>query len=654
MAKQPQKHLPKGAHKQSSQAKTPVIRQNAQISAETKKSLSAKKLMYIILAAVSFLLYINTVQNSYVLDDTMVITKNTIVTKGIKAIPELLTTAHLKGFAIFTNETYRPLSLVLFAIEYQLFGASAGAGHFFNILFYIGCVLLLFIFLDKFFEEEKTGVAFIASLLFAVHPIHTEVVANIKSRDELLCFFLAFSCLILFINYSRNGKIFQLLAGASCLFLAFLSKETVVTFLGIIPLVFFFYKNENRNRSIYIVISAVLVTLIFLAVRAAVLHAPYLANDSSSISFMDNSLTKPPTAASGLATKILILGYYIKLLFIPYPLICDYSYNSIPFTYFSNPGVILSLLLYIALAIFAITKVFKKNKDPWAFGILFYLMTLSLFSNIPFLIGAVMADRFLFFASVGFCLLLALAVDKWVIKSQTATAEAILKNVKTWFILAPVCLLFGSIAIARNSDWKNNSSLYKTDLEKMSDNGRLNYYVGDELQHLYTDETDANKQKQMNEESMDYFKKALQIYPIYPEALVDMGVAYFQDGKSDSAEKFYRKALALDPNQTNATNNLGTIYIRSNRFREALDLYKKAITINPNYVEAYFNLGICYIQVQQFDSAIAYFNKTLDMNPNYTKTYEVLAITYNIMGNKALTEKNVAIAKHYNPNFKLP
>src|SRR6185436_1377839 len=134
--------------------------------------------------------------------------------------PELLLTPHMRGYLIIPNDLYRPLSLVMFAIEYQFFGPNPAAGHFFNILTFIGCVIMLFLFLDKFFGGKKTAIAFIGALVFAVHPIHTEVVANIKSRDELLCYFFGFWSLNLFMNYMKSGKMWQLLMGTSVLYLA--------------------------------------------------------------------------------------------------------------------------------------------------------------------------------------------------------------------------------------------------------------------------------------------------------------------------------------------------------------------------------------------------------------------------------------------------
>ena len=412
----------------------------------------------IALSVVCFLLYADTLPNGYVMDDVIVLKENTIVKKGLAAIPELFRTPHMHGYLIIPNDMYRPLSMVMFAVEYQFFGANPMVGHFFNILVFIGCVIMLFLFLDQFFDGKKTSIAFIAALLFAIHPIHTEVVANIKSRDELLCFFFAFWSLRVFVIYMKSGRLPWLLAGMAALFLAYLAKETVITFLGIIPLLFFFYKNENKKRAIYITVSTIVIAGIYLALRASVLTA-YHANEPAAIDFIDNALV----STHGLVrftTEIVIMGRYLWLQFIPYPLLSTYSYNAIPFASIASILFWASLAAYLLLFYIALRGLTKRDKNPFAFAILFYMISLALFSNIPFLMGAEMAERFAFFASAGFCLAAALAIDKWIIKTP-ASNSGVLRQPKVLAVLAPVFLLFSCLTIARNADWKDNYTLYK-------------------------------------------------------------------------------------------------------------------------------------------------------------------------------------------------
>ena len=589
-----------------------------------KFSLNVK--LALILALVTFIVYANTLKNGFVLDDSMVYSKNTIVTQGFDGIPELLKTPRLKGFAYLKNENYRPLSLVMFATEVGMFGVNATAAHFFNIVFFIGCVILLFLFLDKLFDGKKTVVAFMAALLFAVHPIHTEVVANIKSLDEIFCFLFAFLALNLFTDYMRKGKIWQLIAGLAALFCSFLSKETVVTFLGIIPIIFFLYMNNDRKRAIFITAGSVVVAGIFIVIRTSILN-DYGAS-TAAVEFIDNALVGAPDIASRIATALITLGMYVKLLFIPYPLSSDYGFNTIPYVTFGNIWALLTLAIYLGLGALGLYRLIKFRKDPWAFGIIFFLATIALFTNIFFLMGSAMGERFLFFASVGFCLLIALCIEKWVIKGEMPFAE-FMKNKMAVALAVVICVAFSGLTYARNADWKDNYTLFKKDLERAPENCRLNYYYGNELaENTFHEEKDTTKQKEILRESIHYLSKALEIYPKYTDAYTEKGTAYLNLLQYDSAARQFQIAISQSPYQSIAANNLGTVYLRTNQIPQAIEAYKLAIKIKADFVQAYCNLGSCYMRIKQFDSAVQSLNQCLSIDPNYTEAYMQLGLAY--------------------------
>ncbi len=584
----------------------------------------ATKYLYLILASISFIIYANTLKNGYVMDDTMVLKENTIVTKGIKAIPELLTTPHLHGYINIPNDMYRPLSLVLFAIEYQFFGANPFVGHLANIFVFIACVLLLFLFLDKLFEKKKTTAAFIAALFFAIHPIHTEVVANIKSSDELLCYMFSLLSLILFMNYMKDGKIVQLILGVATLFLAYISKETVITFLFIVPLLFFFYCNDNKRRATLITAGTIFATLLFLVIRAAVLNK-YNANQlNTNIDFTVNALTNAPSLSSRIATEFLVLGMYLKLLIIPYPLLCNYSYNSIPFAGFTDVGVLCAIVAYIGIAFIAISRLVKKKKDPWAFGILFFLITISLFSNFFFLIGNEMAERFLFFPSTGFCLLVALAIDQWIVKNKDENIRFYIPA-KAFALLSPVLLVFSGMTIARNNDWQNNYTLYKTDLEKSPNDCRLYYYLAN---NISGNQTDTTNNIEASNESISYLQQALSIYPDFIEAHTALARLYTLANMYDAAATHDLRALALEPSNSIAAYNLGCIYYKQRKYGPAIELFKKTITLSPGFKFSYLNLARCFADYKQYDSAIIYFHRLLLLDSQNIYAYQGMATAF--------------------------
>src|ERR1035437_9544609 len=141
--------------------------------------------MIVMIIGLCFVLYGNTIPNHYSMDDELVTNTNKRVEGGIKAIPGIWTSLYSEGKLKYE---YRPVVKTVFAIEYQIFGDNPHVSHFINILIYIFTCLLLFNLLKKLLKDFNPVFPFIAVLLFIAHPIHTEVVASLKNRDEMLSF----------------------------------------------------------------------------------------------------------------------------------------------------------------------------------------------------------------------------------------------------------------------------------------------------------------------------------------------------------------------------------------------------------------------------------------------------------------------------------
>jgi len=597
------------------------------------------------LAAVAIIVFANTMQNGFVYDDQSAITKNTIVVRGIAGIPELLTTPYRHGYWVVPNDTYRPLSLVLFAIEYQVLGKNAATGHLVNVILYAACVFLLFLFLDDLFQRKKTAIAFIAALLFAVYPIHTEVVANIKSSDELLSFLFAMLALATFDRYTSSGAGRHLALGAFYFLLSLLSKETGISFIAIILLVFLLYRNEDRQRSYRIAGGALLSVIVFFTIRSAVLNA-YHIDQFANIPLLDNGLVMPGLpVASRIASAVLILGYYIRLLFVPWPLIVDYSYDHIPFTSFANPLVLLSLTGYVFIAVASIRRLIAHPKDPYAFCGIWFLVTISLYSNTFMLIAATLGERFLFFPSVALCLLLALLAGRWLTDQNATTTWAALRSPKLLAAVIPLCLLFAGLSISRNTDWADNLTLYSADIKKAPRSVKLNYLLGMELLNGAKEETNAAKQQQEMNEGIGYLSRALAIYPDYDDAQSELGGAYFRAGRLDSAEAHGRISLRLNPRNPYTLNNMGGIAFERKDYRTTIELCEKAIAIQPGIVDVYTNVAASFLSLGKFDSGISYLYKAITVDPTYTTSYRFMATAYRNAGKQDSAAKYEALAK---------
>lgn len=584
------------------------------------KELFSVRNLCIMLGLISIVVYFNTIWNGFVMDDVMVLKDNRMVLQGAKAVPELLTTPHMRGYLIIPNDLYRPLSLVMFALEYELFGLSPAMHHLFNVLTFAGCSIMLFLFLHKFFDGTRVALAFMAALIFAVHPVHVEVVANIKSRDELMCFFFGFWSLNLYIDYMRSGKMWQLLLGVLTFYLAIISKETVIAFVGLVPIIFFIYVNSDKKRAIFISAGTLLAFAIFMGVRTSVLNAYDANNPAANVEFIDNALSGAPdfpvTAIQVFCTKVVVMGHYLKLMFLPYPLVSTYSYNAIPFADFASISFWLSLAANVALIYSMVTRFLKDRKDPWAFGILFYFATIFLFSNFPFLMGAELAERFAFFASAGTCLLIGLAIEKWVIKG-IANDINILKTGKVLTVLAPLCLAYAGWAAVRNTEWKDNVTLYRADVKRSPNDVRLYHNIGSALaEEEYYTQTDTVKKLAVDEEALSFLRQGTVIYPGYADLYVEMARIYDRRKQYDSAVKYNTLGLKLNPINFTANNNLGSVYLTSGRYREAIPYFYAALQFNPNFKYSYINLAKCYQQLQQYDSAILNYRKYLSFEQN--------------------------------------
>src|ERR1019366_5629555 len=175
----------------------------------------------------------------FAFDDVVVVQGNKFTQQGFAGITKMLTTFYWAGFWDYNTGLYRPLSLIGFAMQWQLFKDVPGWYHVVSVLLYVITILLLFSTLRRLLSNYSPMVAFVASLIFAAHPTHTEVVANIKSQDELLCFIFALLTVQLILKNIQSPSLGNVFFSCACFFLALLATEGALVFLGAIPLMLY-------------------------------------------------------------------------------------------------------------------------------------------------------------------------------------------------------------------------------------------------------------------------------------------------------------------------------------------------------------------------------------------------------------------------------
>ena len=570
--------------------------------------LHTPKHQLIILILLAFGLNMNTLFNQYAVDDAIVLTNNKFVEKGIKGIPEIVTTDYFKGLGTLRgNELsggrYRPFALIIFALEYQFFGANPMISHLINILLFIVLIVLLYQLLyAHVFKELNKYLAFITCLLFVVHPIHTEVIANVKSRDEIIAFILLIISLTSLIIYTETKSTGKLISGVVCFFLALLTKESSVTYIFIFPLVLFFFYRQTFKKAMFYSLPLIIVFVGYMALRYFI-----IGFNSSTTNLILNTPYLFATSSQAFATKVFILFKYVCLLILPHPLVSDYSFNQIPYIDINSIQFIFSSLFLISLIVLAFLKF--KRKSLISFCIIFFFINIFLVSNFIVNIGAPLAERLLFQPSLAYCILIGALYLK------------IKNNYKRFanVALLVILLLFSIKTISRNTDWKNNDTLYFADVITSSNSLRTNMYAAESYLNKANTVTDTNLKLDYFNKSIHYGEQAVKIYQKDAFVFMNLGSAYFGIGSYFKSADLWQQAYKLEPTEPEAKKAIdfissflfkqGNEYFENGKIIDAIRCYKKSTDLNPDNVEAWYNLGGNYYIAKDTVNADLAWNK---------------------------------------------
>src|SRR5258705_1579109 len=370
-------------HKRPVKKPAPVV--TSEIPLSQPSFLSEEKLVTalgLLCAVLAFALYANSLGHGFVGDDDTVIAKNKITTQGIKAFPEIMVSPYRKGFWERKESLYRPMSILLFATEWQLSPNNPMLFHIVNVLLFALTVFVMMKTLALMMPNIRgVLIAFIATLLYTAHPVHTEVVDNIKSGDEILCLLFSLLSLYFLFRYMKESKFLLIVYSLLCFLFSLLSKENAITMLAVFPLAIYFFSGTPVKKIITSTLMFAGVLAIYFVMR---IHALGGISNFTEILLINNSIVETSDSAIRFATAVFILGKYLLLNIIPHPLTWDYSYRVIHLHKIADPGFVFSFIAYAGLIAFAIAGLRKKN--PVVFCIWFYLISIALVSNIFILI----------------------------------------------------------------------------------------------------------------------------------------------------------------------------------------------------------------------------------------------------------------------------
>lgn len=553
----------------------------------------------VIAAAVGFFLYANTIKHEYVLDDVGAITSNPNVMEGISGIPKILSV----GMWHFDNVNlgyYRPLSMITFAIENQFFPNNPHVSHLGNVILYAFTGFFLCLLLMNVFKKIHPFFSFIVTLLFMAHPVHTEVVANIKSRDEILAFLNLIIALLLLLKsaFSFNSPFLKKkdrserassskdkgMIFLSCIFFYFalLSKETAMTGLLIAPLMLYFFGNFTIKQSLLKAIPFLIMILLFQMQKYAMIGTISGAIPKDIVNYPYKE------ANAKLSSAFLILVQSLKLSIFPHPLSYDYSYNQIPAGSFGSPKVLLGILIAGFLAYFSFKGLTKKSL--LAFGVLVFCLTLAPALAFVFLRGGIFAERFLYAPSLGFCIVLV-----WVFGFKLRDANFKFSESRSYIVYCISYIVLFSLysfkTITRNAVWHDNMTLFSTDVHASPNSCQVRRHYGSELINLGIAEKDPQKKLEWFNKGTSQLREGLRINPHFGDAFFKLGVAY-QTVKpnTDSAIFYYTRAIQEAPGYALSYNNLGILYETLGKQELASYYYNRAADVNPYFPDGVRNL----------------------------------------------------------------
>jgi tetratricopeptide (TPR) repeat protein len=430
--------------------------------------------------------------------------------------------------------------------------------------------------MNIFFSSFHFLIPVLITLLFASHPVHTEVIASIKSRDELLAFLFSAFALRQFVLIKEVDSAKKIVTGLFFLFCALLSKESAVMMIAIIPLSMYFFSSMSGKRIVYITLSSSAVFLIYFLIRISVIPFSTIALQPDLI---NNALMAAKSNSEMFATNFLLLGMYLKLLFLPYPLSYDYSYNQISIVNWNNIFATASLIIYLLMFVYAVLNIKKKN--PVAYGILFFLFTLFLSSNLLFKIDATIGLRFLFTPLLGFSIAVVFEIYKiFKINPHANVKWQQMKNMV--FVFSILISMFTVLTIMRNSDWKDNYTLFSHDVEVAPNSTRVQASLGFECAMKAMRASSLNEKNEWLKNSIQHYQRAVEIYPDHPDAYYNLGLAYFNIGEKTKAMQCYWKASEINPKLKDPLKELGGIYYNEHRNDSALFYFKRALVLDSS------------------------------------------------------------------------
>ena len=560
---------------------------------------SRNLVLFFVPLTLSLLVYINSLYAPFQYDDYDTITQN----RDIRDLSDIK--------SIISHSIFRPILFITFAINYKISGLNPLSYHTVNLLLHIVNTLMVIILTRRIalrFTEElySDRIAFITSILFAVHPIGTEAITYISSRSSLLATTFYLLSLLSYTQFNqtenRSRQILYYILTILFFLMGVGTKEIILT----LPIMIVILDIFSLKLSLKDTIKRVFTTHITFVI---IIFAGVLIRIYFFFTYEKVGGVLPRSIYENLLTQSEVIIKYIRLLLIPIGQNLIHNY----------PTVRTILNLYTLLCIFTIFSLIwyairKRNTYPFiSFGILWFFVTLLPSSSfIPF--QEAMTEKHLYLPMIGFFITISGVLS--IIYQRFQEYQRILKKG-----FAIIIAILSILTIYRNYIWGDSIRLWEDILEKTPDSWATHYAYADVLRKQaeidldmsyknYTLGDQGRAQKYMNQfilhinKAIEHYIESTQYRPVYIDALLNTGICYgmlYQITKTEKdlseSERFFKIVIELEPSNTKALNNLANLYLLQGKTNQAVDLYREVLSKEPDNLNALTNLSQIYLNI---------------------------------------------------------
>ncbi len=330
-----------------------------------------------------------------------------------------------------------------------------------------------------------------------------------------------------------------------------------------------------------------------------------------------------------LGTSFYILLKYLQLAVVPYPMSFYYGYAVIKPVKIFQPLPVTSIVVYSFLGITAF--VLLRTYTILSFGILFYLVSISVFSSYFVYMPGMMADRNMFIPSLGYCIVLVLLLVMF-LKSDLKTFDLFKLSTKWKYGILMLFLGYGMTTIARNFDWKDDLTLFRHDIKYVTESSQAHNLLALHLMQYASKDPNPSAQQQLATEALTHFKRAIEIYPPFFNVAYDIGRVYSFLNMPDSAIVAFENALAIDSSALpNLHLQLSDLYLNEGDRQKAIEHTERYINVNKNDYSGYSRLSYIYFTDKKYNESIEVNERAMVSLPNLIDPYINVAYTYREM-----------------------